>query len=298
MTTETKIATPLSRKAMLVSVSISQWSARKLDKRVTDETNRKYNAADNAGRYNKLLIESERLAKITAIVSAARALHYSMTMPWADDGPRILPNKLFVKFSESFRTLKREFEAAADEFAVGYPGFVAERKIALNGLFNESDYPDASEIRNKFHLEMSLLPFPDADDFRAELDADTVADIKREIAETSSHAIGDAMRHTARQIVETVGRMASKLKEYKPGEGKEKAEGVFRNSLVENVRELANLLPAFNLTEDPKLAAITDRIAKELCAENASDLRKNDTARESVAKSADEIVAAVSQFLA
>jgi hypothetical protein len=58
------------------------------------------------------------------------------------------------------------------------------------------------------------------------------------------------------------------------------------------------LLPAFNLANDPKLTAITLRIQKELCAEDASVLRKNDDARLSVQKSADEIVAAVSGMFA
>jgi hypothetical protein len=296
MLTKTNIATPLARKAVLVSVNISQWTARKLDKRVTDEVNRDHGAAANAGRYNKLLIEAERLAKITSLVSAARALHYGMTRPWADEGPRILPNALFVKFSDEFRKLKREFEQAANEFADGYPRFVEERKRALNGLYNESDYPDVSEIRSKFRLEMTILPFPDADDFRSNLDEDTVADIKAEIAETSSRVVDDAMRHTAKQIINMVGHMSEKLKEYKTGgDGKRK---FFLNSLVDNVRELAELLPAFNLTEDPKLTEIIARIQRELCAEDAGELRTNDAARESVQKSADEIVAAVSQFLA
>jgi hypothetical protein len=297
LTKTNNIATPLARKAVLVSVNISQWTARKLDKRVTDEVNREHGAAANAGRYNKLLIEAERLAKITSLVSAARALHYGMTRPWADEGPRILPNALFVKFSDEFRKMKREFEQAANEFAAGYPSFIEERKAALNGLYNESDYPDVSEIRSKFKLEMTILPFPDADDFRSNLDEDTVADIKAEIAETSSRVVDDAMRHTAKQIISMVGHMSEKLKEYKTGDvgGKRK---FFLNSLVDNVRDLAELLPAFNLTDDPKLTEIIERIQKELCAEDAGELRTNDAARESVQKSADEIVAAVSQFLA
>jgi hypothetical protein len=293
-----KIATPLARKAVLVSVNISQWTARKMDKRITDEVNRKHGAADDAGRYNKLLIEAERLAKLNALVSSARTMHYDMTRPWADEGPRILPNALFVKFSEKFREIKRQFETAADEFARGYPDFIAERKRALNGLFNAADYPPVSQIRGKFKLDMTILPFPDAADFRADLDDDTVEDIKREIADTSARVIDDAMKHTAQQIVDTVGHMATKLKEYNAGAKGDGSRKFFLNSLVDNVRDLADLLPAFNLTDDPKLDAITTRIKKELCVEDAGELRKNDAARESVQKSADEIVAVVSQFLA
>ena len=294
-----KIASPLSRKAVLVSVAISQWTAFKKDKKVTAETNRRHHAADDAGTYNKLLIQKERLAKINALVSAARTLHYKMTHPWADEGPRVLPNALFVQFSEQFRKLKREFDVAADEFARDYPQFIVERKAKLNGMFNESDYPPVDQIRSKFKLDMTILPFPDSDDFRADLDDDTVADIKREIEEASARVADDTTRHSARRILEVVGHMATKLKEYNPGEAANGGKrSFFLSSMVENVRELAELLPALNITNDPKLAAIIKRISQELCAEDACDLRKNDDARASVKKSADEIVKAVSQFLA
>jgi hypothetical protein len=293
-----KVASPLKRKTMLVSLNVSQWTARKLDKKITDETNRKYGATADAGRYNKLLIEAKRLAELTSLVSTARTLHYSMTKPWADEGPRVLPNMLYEKFAEAFRELKRKFDKAADEFARDYPQFVAERKAKLNGLFNPADYPHPCDIRSKFKLELKFLPFPDASDFRADLDDDVVADIRREIEETSRGVIDNAMQHTVRQIVETVGHMAEKLGEYKPGRKKDEPRTFFFPSLVENVRQLAELLPAFNLTDDPKLTAITKRIVSELCAEDVATLRKNDEARVAVAKSADDIVKEVSKFLA
>jgi hypothetical protein len=299
-----KIATPLSRKAVLVSVNVSQWTARRLDRKVTDEVNRQHNAAKDAGRYNKLLIEADKLADINKLVSSIRQLHYSMTRPWCDEGPRILPNVLYSKFTDALRVMKRDYETAVDKFCRGYPDYVETRAKQLNGLFRAEDYPSASEIRSKFSVEMKVLPFPNAEDFRSDLDDDTVADIKREISEMSSKVADDAMKHTINQIIELVGHMAGKLHEYKSGENKPKKKGektersFFMDSLVDNVRDLAELLPAFNLTDDPKLTAITRRIAKELCVEDAKELRKNEAAREAVAKSADEIVAEVSKFLA
>jgi hypothetical protein len=292
--TKTKIATPLARKAVLVSVNISQWTARKMDKKVTKETNERHHASEDAGRYNKLLIEAEHLKKLNAIVSKARDLHYSMTRPWADEGPRILPNKLFTKFTNEFRVLKRDFALEADAFCRAYPEFVEERKIKLNGMFNKDDYPEAKEIRSKFNLDMTILPLPDVEDFRSDLDDDTVADIKREIAETAKDVIGDAMKATAKEIVDKVGHMATKLREY----GQEGKRSFFFDSLVDNVRELAELLPAFNLTEDTKLANITTRISKELCADDASVLRDNEAARKAVQKSADQIVKEVGALFA
>lgn len=299
----TKIASPLSRKATLVAVDISQWTARKLDKRVTEQVNRENHATADAGRYNKLLIEAKRLEAINSIVSQARKLHYTLTKPWCDAGVRILPNLLHEKFATEFRKLKRDFDLAADEFCAGYPRFVAERRRALNGLFDAADYPDPKEIRQKFKLSTKTFPVPDADDFRSDvLDADTVDDIKRELVETSEATLTDAMKDTARQISEVVGHMAEKLKGYNSKvSGKKKrsttARSFFSHSLVENVRELAELLPAFNLDNDPALDVIADRIKKELCTETADTLRHDVNVRKSVAKSADDILKDVASLL-
>lgn len=291
----TKLASPLSRKATLVSVEISQWTARKLDREVTDEVNSSHNASADAGRYNKLLIERKRLEKINSLVARARTLHYTLTKPWADEGPRILPNVLHGKFLKEFTQIEREFELAADEFAADYPAFVEERKAKLNGLFKESDYPAASEIRGKFKLKHHTYPVPDADDFRSDvLDENTVEDIKRELTETSNTVLHDAMQHTFKQVAEAVGHMATKLKDYSVG-GENR--NFFRDSLVENVRELAGLLPAFNLTNDPALDQLAKRIQQELTVEDAKTLRDNVNARETVQKSAEQILKDVSALL-
>jgi hypothetical protein len=287
-----KLASPLSRKATLVSVVISQWTARKLDRKVTREINQRHGAAEDAGRYNKLLIEAKRLERINSLVARARDLHYRMTKPWADEGLRILPNALHERFANEFRAIKREFDEAADEFCRGYPGFVHERCKALNGLFDPADYPAADEIRDKFKLETRTFPVPDADDFRSDvLDADTVEDIRRELAETSATVLDDAMKHSATEIIRVVGHMSEKLHRYK------KDNSFFTGSLVGNVRELADLLPAFNFTGDKAFQAIISRIQRELCAEDADVLRENDATRASVAKSADDILKDVSALL-
>ena len=291
-----KIASPLSRKATLVSVDISQWTARKMDKKVTAKVTRDHGASDDAGRFNKQLITAKRLEAINSIVARARKLHYALTKPWCDEGVRILPNVLHEKFAAEFRKLQREFDAAVDEFVAGYPDFITESKKTLNGMFEKSDYPDPAMIRSKFKLKTKTFPVPDADDFRSDvLDADTVEDIRQELAETSTTVTAEAMQHTAAQITDVVGHMAKKLGEFKKKGAKSRS--FFSHTLVDNVRELAELLPAFNLDNDPALEAITDRIKTELCAEDAKTLREDDKVRKSVAKSADDILKDVSSLL-
>jgi hypothetical protein len=294
-----KIMNPLPRKATLVSVDISQWTARKLDKKVTRQVNEQHGASEDAGRYNKLRIEGKRLARINTLVSQARDLHYRLTKPWADQGLRILPNKLHGEFSDKFRVLKREFAEAVDEFCRDYPAFVEERRRALNGLFDPKDYPAPEEIRGKFKLDTKTFPVPDAGDFRSDvLDADMIEDIRREMDETTVKVLDGALRDTVTEITRVVGHMSEKLKAYKTTKGEKGSKTTFfTDSLVENVRELADLLPAFNLGDDPALDAVADRIKRELCVEDATALRENDAARASVQKSADDILKDVSALL-
>jgi len=297
MNKHVSVPSVLQRKAVLVSLNISTWAARKLDRKVTRETNQRYHAAADAGRFNKLLIEAARLKEINGCVSRARDLYYSMTKPWADEGQRILPNALYLDFVNQLRVIKQDFEKAAEDFCREYPSFVAERKSVLNGMFNEADYPTPGMIRGKFKLEHRFSNLPAAGDFRSDdLDAETVEDIRAEIEKTTTAVEHEAMAHTKTQIVEVVGHMAKKLGEYKSEGGDERR--FFFDSLVDNIRDLVKLLPAFNLTGDTKLDALIKRIDKELCSEDAKVLRKNDDLREGVRKSAEDILAEVERVMA
>jgi hypothetical protein len=229
-------------------------------------------------------------------VSQARKLIQKYTKPWAD-GIGILPNALHEKFASEFRQIKRGFDDAVAEFVPIYPEAIRERKRRLNGLFNPKDYPAPEEIAGKFQMVLRTLPVPDAGDFRADvLDADTVEDIRRQITESADAVLDDAMKHSAKQIVEVVGHMSEKLKEFDANE-KAGTRSFFTASLVNNVRELAELLPAFNFANDPAFEAIVARINKELCAEDSNALRDNDKARKAVRKSADSILKDVSALL-
>jgi len=288
----------LSQKAVLASVNITQWSAHRLDRKVTDETNQRHGASADAGRFNKLLIARDGLANITKAAGAARTLHYEMTQPWLDDGARILPSALYMEYHFMMDALRTEFERAADEFERQYPVYVKDAKRRLNGMFKAEDYPAHTDIRSRFTFDLKILPCPDASDFRVDIAAEHAADIRRDIERRMKQALDEAMGDTVNRIVETVGRMAERLRAFRPATDEHRAEGVFRDSLVDNVRELARLLPAFNLTDSEALADITRCIEHELCADAAQTLRDSPELRESVAARAESIVADVTAFMA
>jgi hypothetical protein len=140
------------------------------------------------------------------------------------------------------------------------------------------------------------LPIPDARDFR--VGGIDLNEAKKEIESAMGQIHDQMLQDIGLRIQDTVGHMAERLKKYKPAAGNKKAESSFKNSLVENVRDLVALLPHFNLDADPKLAKLIDSIGKNLCKHEAEDLRLDSRLRTKVAKSADEVLKAISDYIA
>jgi hypothetical protein len=289
----------LGTRAMLARLTIKTWSATCLDRKVTDKATSDHNAAADAGRFNKRLVSKDALAALTKVCSEARAEHYKRTSPWQDDGTRILTVAGFDAYAAELDKLAADFIAEADKFAAGYPEFVTDARTRLNGMFKESDYPKPELIRKRFQFETTFTPLPESADFRAALSDAQAERIRAEIECRTRDAVADAMRDVYQRVADNVGHMASKLREFKPAQGKgERANGVFRDSLVGNVRELSGLLASLNITGDARLSAIADRMARELCEHDAEGLRDSDAIRATVAAKAEAILKDVSEYLA
>lgn len=287
-------STGLASKAMLAGVNIKQWSGRKLDKAVTDQVNRDHGASADAGRFNKSLVSRDALAAIVAVSNRARKEHYSRTLPWHDDGARILSAAGYLEFSRVMHDLRTEFDGAVADFVAGYVDFREAAKVRLNGMFKEADYPPADDIGRRFAFGVSIDPMPNAADFRVDVSQVEADRIRADIQARSDAAIKAAMGDVFSRVCEAVGHMAEKLTATRDG-GK---ADIFRDSLVENVRDLVRLLPSLNITGDAKLTEVAARMDADLCRYDADALRDDPGARRDTAMAAAAILSDVNDYLA
>lgn len=289
---------PLADRAMLVGVKLSMWTGRKLDKEATDKVNKDHEAADDAGRYNKALIAKDSLKRIVKATNDARAAHYERTLPWEDEGLRILPAAAYEMYQNDMRRARTEFEAAVDEFATLYPALKLEAARRLGGLYKADEFPDISRIRERFSFSVRVLPMPDANDFRVTLGSGNVDKIRADIEASMQQALEFAMKDAWTRIIDKVGHVADRLTKYKPGSEGVRAEGTFRDSLIENVKDLVAILPTFNLTSDPVLEKTIERMRNELCTVTPSLLRDDEVVRGETAAAAQSILDMVQDYLA
>lgn len=287
----------LTDKAMLGRLTITQWTARKHDKKVSQEVADNHGASLDSGRYNKVLVSKAALATLQSAANAARTFHYENTLPWATDGARILPAANFFAYSERMRALRAEFDAQVRTFTAGYPDFVADARTRLNGLFNAADYPSVREIERRFSFDVEILPMPDAGDFRVTLGDDEAARIRADIQARCDAAVAGAVRDLWTRVHDAVKHMAERLRSYTVDDATGKVSNPFRDSLVTNLRELADLLPRLNVTGDPDLDRMRERLCRELAPHDPATLRDNGAVREQVAKSAEDILAAMAGYI-
>lgn len=285
----------LAERAMLVSLRISQWSGRRFDRKVTKEVTDGNGAAADAGNFNKMLLPKEALAEIQSVVGETRTGFFERTLPWLDDGQRIMTADAFLAHSAWQRGQKVKFDAAVEIFIAAYPNHIESARRRLGSMFNTNDYPLPTELRDKFDMCMTVMPVPQSTDFRANV-ADSQADtIRAEIERAVTDATRAAMHDVWSRIGELVERMATKLREYKPKRGAAKAENVFRDSLVENIKDMIGVLPGLNITGDDRLTAMVDRL-KTLTHYSADQLRTRTFIREDTITAADALLALVNSY--
>jgi hypothetical protein len=95
----------LNDRALLVQLSISQWTARKYDKRITKEVAHSNNTAVEAGRYNKSLLPmNDYLDRVHKKSTHIRNKFYDNTLPWGLEGTMMLPSANYLNFMTEFST--------------------------------------------------------------------------------------------------------------------------------------------------------------------------------------------------
>jgi len=288
----------LTERAMLVSLNISKWTARKHDKEVSDDVATQHGLQDkNLGTYRKQLIPKKHLEALNKIASDARQDHYELTAPWKDNGERILTNVHFVKYTERMRKYQEAWEREVSAFLSMYSVYKEEARQSLGTLFKEFDYPSVREITNKFEFTVDVSPLSDSTDFRVRDMVDAEANrIKDNYEELFKRRTERAMKDAWERIREVVQKMSERLHAYKVLEDG-KVDHPFRDTLVSNITDVLSILPGINLTNDPELDKFSARIKEELTRIPADMLRTDETARKNTAEAADKILAAISDFI-
>lgn len=269
----------INNSAVIVDLNISVWTGRKMDKKVSEQVDADNQTKTRAGNYHKkLLAGTTAFDDVHKLVGAIRQWHYANTLPWADNGQRLLPMANFFDYKAQLSAYEQEFNNTVDKFYQEYNTLVSAAAFSLGNLFDPNDYPSIEEIKGKNSFRYVISPVPDSGDFRV----DIPEQYRKELEAISNERVNAAMKDVWDRLHECLSHMSKKLA------GNEKQ--IFRDSLVDNVVELCGMLSKLNVTNDPKLEAARQEVEKMLCGVTPNELRKNDDVRKDVKARVDQIL--------
>ena len=277
----------LDEKAVLVQVKRRMYSPYKLD----TEASRAY----GAGNVNKHLFEGrnnrvkEAISKYTEVYTYAK----DNTVPWTT-GVELLNIQNYMDFTTGLRELIHNADAAVDDLYNNWDAEVAADLGRLSAiaaskgkpsLANPADYPDADEMRAKFSIEVRYMPVPTADGFdpRLGISDEDKATVQKQLDD----ATANASAHVLNEMIEPMRRAVGKLT-VKIGED----GSVFRDSMIDNMVDVASRMANVNVYDDPVIA---ERI-KDLqslvgtYANNKDMLRNVPSVREKAATQIDDLM--------
>lgn len=276
----------IASSAMLVELSISTWTARKLDKKVSTKVDLDSGAKTKVVNANKnLMAGTGVLDTIVKYAANARAWHLSQTLPWTDNGSRLLPMSNFVEYKKQLGELEANYEALVDKFIVAYPNLVSAAAFQLGTLFDRNEYPDENSLKRKFKFTYSFFPVPTAGDFRIDINEEAKAEIIANCNSAYEDRLNNAMREAWSRLHDCLSRMSERLTDNADGSRK-----IFRDSLVENGVELVSMLKHLNITQDPQLEQARRDLQSAIGHHDLESLRDNSNAREVVKMKVDTIL--------
>jgi len=277
----------ISASAVLVELNISVWPASKIDREITDKVNSDAGAVRGASQTKKNLFAGTSLRKdIADFAARVRLYHNKHTLPWADKGERMLPTALFMDYKQTMNGFEQTFNMMCNNFYIEYPRLVAEAPTALQGLYKAEDYPELTDVRLKFGFRRTVKPVPEAGDFRLDIPAYDLEEMRAEFMSQQDRKLAEAMREPWERLHKTLVAISEKLTDVEGDDGKKR----YHDTLLTNPLELCSLLTKLNITNDPKLEEARRQVEVAMLNADMESIKEDADTRSELKSKVDAII--------
>jgi hypothetical protein len=271
----------IHRRAILTKLKIRQWDGFKKDTKVAEEVDSRYHTKGNAGNYNKRLFNKGVLQPMHRVANKLRTDHNKLTMPYSYEGVGILTKDIYFEYTAMFRAHKDTFDSAVASFITQYPIHKANQATQLGELYNPDDYPSQDELRSKFEMSIKFAPVPNENHFDTDFDAEDIKEIREGFADDFRSAQQEAVDALYERVRTTLTHIHDKLSD---------PENIFRNSTIDNMHGLIELLPKLNIFDDERLDMVHQEMVEQLSGYDPEDLRIDMAARRKAVTSSFDII--------
>lgn len=248
----------ISSSSMLVELGIGVWTGRRMDKRASEEVVAANHADKGVARVTKSLLGAcDELDALVKFAANVRNIHYNSTLPWSDMGPRLLPTPRYFAYHKNMSALQAEFFRMVDAFVDAYDLEVAAAQAKLGDLFDAREYPNASELRQKFSFKFDYIPLPDAGDWRLDINNEALTSLRDQYATHYTGQLTAAMNDIWKRLYKTLTTLSRQLSD-KTEDGK--TPRIFA-SVFDRMQEVLDLMETCNMTGDMTMQLMQRKLA-------------------------------------
>jgi len=284
----------ITSKAVLCSLMTKCWGN---TKKIPIESMKKITNKEFSKRIrsNKGLIDKEALSDINSLITKARNVIKSYSLPFPIDGIFLIPKSLVVKLNEELNEVISKLKPAVDEFVSSYDEFIEEARGELEEFFNEGDYP--TDIGSKFDIQYKFveLGVPSSlSEFSPDIYQQEVNKLKETFTETRNECILFLRKAFVAELKDVLSAFTE--------ENEDGKKRILRQDTLNKVEKFFESFQSKNIFDDKELMNIIKTSKDILTGFDAKDLRNNDVLREAigdelskVAKEAEKSVIAFSR---
>lgn len=276
----------LASNYLLADIQLRSWSGKKTDKIASEEITATKGAVKGAAKVVKDLLASAdvELEGVRSRGTAIRNFVYSKTLPWtttsdgAKRGQRLLPSAETMGFLKELNTRIAEYKTAVDTLTQVWAQRVLQAQANLGTMADPLEYPDASALQSLFACSVDLQPIPVVADFtRLNVPAALADALGARHQHQAELQVKNAMDELRQRFMDELERFEKQMAKQGSGEKTRLYE-----SLVTNMQGLVAMARNMNITGNPKLAELADRIEAKLL-QHPVDVYKNDVTKAQVA---------------
>jgi hypothetical protein len=258
-----------------------------------------HNATADAAtvKINRLAGADKYHKQIIALQGEMRKIYEAHTLPWDGAGGwRLLPNASFIPLMKLTQPVRQKVQAVLEEYRLHAPEIIEQAKLSLGDLADEVQLPTVEELSNAYETKLEYSSISDTKALK-NLPPAISEKLAQHMTNRAQAAYQEAMTNLTERMVQPLQHLIQRLDAFDERETREKPEtgkdlkGVFRDTTVTNITELAAVLPSLNILGDANTQASVDGVVALANAITPDTLRASKTLRDEARAKAAAILA-------
>ena len=214
--------TGIAAAAMLGSIRISVWEARKKDKGIEQEIaiSKGARSKRSTSVHKHLFADCAPLEAIKSLRGEIRTWFNKYTMEW-DTPWRLFSTANYFELLQDSANFEQRFQNLVAAFLKVYQTEVSKQAFERGAMFDRNEYPDVSEVAKKFRYSFDTSPVPLAGDFRVDIGQIALQELQDKLTAANELRVNAAMHDVWDRVktqVEWVHERMTAIMEYDPDE--------------------------------------------------------------------------------